>query len=561
MSTFNNTVRTRRKTRLATALALALGLGAAQVFGADSATSSPAAHTALEVGRAATGLTAGDDTISVLIRSAATGDLGNPFTQAVARLKAAQTASATGAVIIVTNCNDSGPGSLREAVSNAMSGDTVDLSGIDCTGGIKLASSIVTTVDDLTIKGNPVRKYDINGQNSVRPITHAGTGTLTLDGVAVSDGAVTSATQTTLGGCIYSNGDIYLVNSRVRQCHATNTNTSTSVNSFARGGGVYAKGTLTVVNSSITSSTAKSDSSRAVGGNIYADKVVIANSIISGGTANGGIVSLGGGIFAKTGFMGKYANISGNQANGGNFANGGGVWVGSGEHIQLKYSTVSDNTARGAAGLAIGYLANDGDALTIQSSTIANNHSTATERHYGGAVFAGTDTVTIKNTTISGNTESNASDMKYGAGLRIKPGVTATLSSTVVAGNVLKLVGSDTTMPDDLTAANFTSDGSVKGTILGDHNFIAQRILTDVPSDTLGTDGLTPLNPMLGPLADNGGYTKTMRPKPGSPLIDAGNDNELTKDQRGSDFPRIVGPAADIGAVEANDIIFANGFD
>ncbi len=68
------------------------------------------------------------------------------------------------------------------------------------------------------------------------------------------------------------------------------------------------------------------------------------------------------------------------------------------------------------------------------------------------------------------------------------------------------------------------------------------------PGDLTGSQA-SPLDPKLGPLADNGGPTLTMALLPGSPAIDAG-DTSLAPptDQRG--FPRPFGPTADIGAYE-----------
>src|SRR5208337_1025368 len=65
-----------------------------------------------------------------------------------------------------------------------------------------------------------------------------------------------------------------------------------------------------------------------------------------------------------------------------------------------------------------------------------------------------------------------------------------------------------------------------------------------------------PLNPGLGPLANNGGPTQTMALLRGSPAINAGSnalavDANLTTDQRGAGFPRIVGGTVDIGAYES----------
>jgi hypothetical protein len=57
------------------------------------------------------------------------------------------------------------------------------------------------------------------------------------------------------------------------------------------------------------------------------------------------------------------------------------------------------------------------------------------------------------------------------------------------------------------------------------------------------------IDPLLGPLANNGGPTATCALLPGSPAIDAVKDNSYpATDQRG--FRRPFGPAGDIGAVE-----------
>jgi hypothetical protein len=59
----------------------------------------------------------------------------------------------------------------------------------------------------------------------------------------------------------------------------------------------------------------------------------------------------------------------------------------------------------------------------------------------------------------------------------------------------------------------------------------------------------SPLDPKVGPLANNGGPTLTIALLPGSPAIDAGDSAAAPPtDQRG--FPRPFGRAADIGAFE-----------
>lgn len=78
-----------------------------------------------------------------------------------------------------------------------------------------------------------------------------------------------------------------------------------------------------------------------------------------------------------------------------------------------------------------------------------------------------------------------------------------------------------------------------------------------VPPDTITTD------PQLGPLAANGGETRTHALPPTSVAIDVGNNNAgAFYDQRGPGFPRGFGGLPDIGAYELNsDVIFDDGFD
>jgi hypothetical protein len=101
--------------------------------------------------------------------------------------------------------------------------------------------------------------------------------------------------------------------------------------------------------------------------------------------------------------------------------------------------------------------------------------------------------------------------------------------------------------------------GDLQGsfTSLG-HNLIGQTdansgFVDGVNGDIAGSAS-APINPLLGPLSDNGGPTPTMALLNGSPTLDAGDDAlllrpyALRKDQRG--FPRKSGSHVDIGAFE-----------
>jgi hypothetical protein len=148
-------------------------------------------------------------------------------------------------------------------------------------------------------------------------------------------------------------------------------------------------------------------------------------------------------------------------------------------------------------------------------------------------------TLTVINSTISGNSVTGNSSTNLGGGIYVG-GLGLSVGTTIFAGNTAG------TGPD--VSATLTSLGyNLIGNTSGSRGFGA-------PGDQLNVD------PLLGPLAANGGPTQTMALLPGSPAIDAGNDSVLgfpyylTTDQRGSGFSRKVGSHVDIGAFEAQQV-------
>jgi hypothetical protein len=133
----------------------------------------------------------------------------------------------------------------------------------------------------------------------------------------------------------------------------------------------------------------------------------------------------------------------------------------------------------------------------------------------------------VSNSTLSGNSAPN------GGGILNGGGATATLKNTIVAKSL--------------------SGGSCSGIITNDgYNLDSDNTCF------FGTNNnsLSGVDPMLGPLADNGGPTKTHALLEGSPAIDKGNSFSATTDQRGlprpSNFVDIVNATdgSDIGAFE-----------
>ena len=223
--------------------------------------------------------------------------------------------------------------------------------------------------------------------------------------------------------------------------------------------------------------------------------------------------------------------------------------------------TMTDCTVSGNTSGQTGGVQNDG-VLTMTNCTLSNN--TAEGQTGGGLNMFGTST-TLTNCTISGNRSYN-----QGAGIAVSAG-TLNLNYCTVSGN-------QTTGPG-ATGGGLYNLGSaiLKNTVIAGNTATTQQNIagTSVNSSssynfvgTSGTGGLTNgtnsnivsnASPLLDALASNGGYTQTMIPLSGSPLLDKGAAIAgVTTDQRGQprlfDLP-VINPASggndsDIGAVE-----------
>lgn len=274
------------------------------------------------------------------------------------------------------------------------------------------------------------------------------------------------------------------------------------------GGGIFSQGPLEVDASTVTG-----NSSDEAGGGLYADSpITVTDSTVSDNQS----YDNGGGIFGDFGVTVVGSTIADNTT----ADNGGGVFAGN--NIVVTSSTIADNTARlGGGGL---FAADD---VVVTSSTVTAN--TARSNGVGGGGIAADNSAVLVYATVVDNEASNVANVAGGL---------------VSFGSVIALPQGG---GDNCTAA--------AGAVTQGWNFSDD--LSCEFTDTAQGDRQGPgLDPLLGPLADNGGPTATRLPQADSPLLNwiptascqAGGAAGITEDQRG--LTRPSGSGCDIGAVE-----------
>jgi hypothetical protein len=413
-------------------------------------------------------------------------------------------------VVTIQNCDDSGPGSLRDAMLAATLNTELDLDDLACaqitltTGALAdtpAAHSVRLHRTPALVAGRKHPTLSIQSATMDRVIDHEGTGGLYVEGVEMSGGMFYGD----YGGCLYSQHAISLDGVILTGCQLISP-----ANAYALGGGAYAKGNINVAYSTITGCDAFAATGYAYGGGLFAaGDIALSYSTLSFNRAH--YEGYGGGLAARGSVGVRNSLVTGNVA----IADGAMLLVGSvGTPVGIiDNSTVAYNSADVVGGIA------SNAEIRVYSSTIAHN---------------------------------SASRADIASGITTQGNHPLTLVSSIVALN---------------DAGGQANDVGGSGTVSGHSNLVTASALA-LPPDTITDD------PVLGALADNGGQTMTMPLLPGSPAIDAGYDvGHFYCDQRGGELapsggfltidPRGNGAAPDIGAFEtgAGDRLFRDGFD
>lgn len=385
--------------------------------------------------------------------------------------------------LVVTNTNDSGSGSLRDAISQANSnpGSTITFS-LSYPATITLTGGALTISQSVTISGPGSKNLTISGNDASQVFVLSG-GTSTISGLTVTHGKNTSGTEA--GGIQVNLG-----------------------------------ATLTLDHCAVQNCSGYAGGAEVNGGALTAAACSFSGNLSSG---------FGGGVLLA-------------------YASSGGV----------RGCTFTGNTSFSGSGVAM----QDSNGVSVTNCTFQGNTNTG-GAGWGTLVFIiGNATADLNNTVMNCTVTQGFGGAPSGSGLTTYLGsgtyhITVALQNTVVWADqhdFTKYLGGTFVS----NGYNFDSDGT-------------SGFTNGVNGDIVGTAS-NRIDPLLGPLADNGGPVQTMALAPGSRCIDAGDpsftNSAPTVDARGA---ARTGPGADgnsdgtwapdMGAYELQNYVVVNTND
>jgi hypothetical protein len=254
-------------------------------------------------------------------------------------------------IITVTNINDSGSGSLRQALVDANDRDTINFA---VTGTIGLTSGELLVDKSITISGPGVGNLAVNGNAKSRVLHIAPGTTATISGLSITNG---NASGNLLdGGGIYSDHATLTLN----DCGISNNS------AFRDGGGVYNGG-------------------RMPPGRAFGSATLTLNNCVVSDNSTG---NDGGGICNDASFGGNASlQISSSAVRGNSALYGAGMLNDARKQgtatLQISDSTLSKNAA--GYGGAIFSIGDDLEStpLTVSNCTISGNSAQV----WGGGIF------------------------------------------------------------------------------------------------------------------------------------------------------------------------------
>ena len=238
--------------------------------------------------------------------------------------------------LVVNNLNDSGSGSLREAITNASTNDTITFNPSISGGTININTTITVNKNLIFIGTTPGANIVISGNHSFRLLSISGSST----NVSISNINFTQG-QVSTGGAILNSGTLELNYCRLFDNH------SLAVNSNHGGGAIFNNSNAALIINYCE---------------FYDNSALTTTSIPHGGA----IYSKGSSV--NINYSGFYYN---DATSAGNFSYGGAIHNNSGV-LNINSSTFSNNESIAASGGA-----SYGGAISSESaSSIAIKNST-----------------------------------------------------------------------------------------------------------------------------------------------------------------------------------------
>lgn len=404
-------------------------------------------------------------------------------------------------MITVTNTNNAGAGSLRQAIADAAVGEQI-VFGV--TGTIALGSELFID-KNLKINGPGIGSMILTGGGAVR-VFNVDSGVVEITGLMVINGAASE------GAGIHNEGTLTLINILVAGCASSDD-----------GGGIWNGSTVNMEDCTVSNCTAVAN-----GGGIHNTGTLNITDVNVASCSNSGD---GGGVWNN----GTYTHLRGtiNENNSNGLTGGGGVY--NAGTFSPADMTIRDNISNGNGG-GIGNFF--GTVEMVRCTTSGN----------GLGIYNSIGTVNLDNSTVSGHT---------GAGIYTTAGGVCDLKHATITANefgYIQEAGALLTMQNTIFCGNTSTDieGETAELISGGNNIFGVELnpVTPGPDDQ---QGVAAAAVALGPLQDNGGPTFTHALLTGSVAIDAGNSAAApATDQRGAGFPRVIDGTIDIGAYESD---------
>ena len=389
-------------------------------------------------------------------------------------------------------------------------------------GGISIINSTVN-IDNSEITSNMAPSG--GGISAVDSIVNINDSVITRNTSSFGDG----------GGIDATNSKVSLNNSVVSDNYA----------SF-RGGGIQLFGEggyLNLSNSTVSNNTAERGSGGGVGvvfSNFSAQSSTFADN--SSGLGGAGIdisesqvnlndikVSSNSGNGLRVSGVSSSVEVSNSEISDNSGLSAGGVSVASRGQMSVSNTTVSGNSSSTDGG---GFRVVSGAHLTLNSVTISGNSA---DKRGGGIEAITGGIVDLINSTVSGNSASSGGGIQVGAYSSYVPVGRVNLSNTTLSDNSADRGGGILLNYDgEASFSNSIVANSTGGDCVNDSSVPVTASPANIIADGGCNTGALSIDPLLRPLANNGGPTQTHALVASSPAINAGIGLGATEsDQRG----------------------------